>query len=67
MDLISFHKESERHAAYLEQSTADFENVANITVDSASVIIQDKKIGSEEDCQEDPYNKNEANKSIEET
>ena len=46
MDLISFHKESERHAAYLEQSTADFENVANITVDSASVIIQDKKMGA---------------------
>ena len=36
----SFHTESERHAAYPEQSTAHFEDVANITFDSASVIPQ---------------------------
>ena len=41
----SCHKESERHAAYLEQSTGNFENVADITVDSASVIPQEKKMG----------------------
>ena len=34
----SFYKESERRALYLEQITAHFEEVANITVDSASVI-----------------------------
>ena len=41
----SFHKESERHAAYPEQSTAHFENVANITVDSISIIPQKIKMG----------------------
>ena len=34
-----FHKESERHAEYPEQSTGHFEKVANITVDSNSLII----------------------------
>ena len=34
----SCHKESEICAAYPEQSTAHFENVANITINSASVI-----------------------------
>ena len=40
----SCHKESERHTAYPEQSTEHFENVANITVDSDSVITQGKII-----------------------
>ena len=40
----SFHKESERRAAYPEHSTANFEIVANITVNSASVIPQEKKM-----------------------
>ena len=39
-----FHKESERRASYPEQRTAHFENVANITVDSASVITQEEKL-----------------------
>ena len=38
----SCNKESERQASYLEQSTAHFENIANINVDSASVITQEK-------------------------
>ena len=46
-----FHKESEKRAAYPEQSTAHFEDVANITVYSASVITQEKQNGSELDCQ----------------
>ena len=37
------HKYSEICAAYPKQSTAHFEDVANITVDSASVITQEKK------------------------
>ena len=39
----SCHKESERRVSYPEQSTAHGENVANITVVSASVIKQEKK------------------------
>ena len=39
----SCHKESEIHAAYTEQSTANFEDVANITVNNNSVITQGKK------------------------
>ena len=39
----SCHKESEIRAAYLEKSTSHFKNVANITVDSDSVIPQDRK------------------------
>ena len=36
-------KESGRYDAYSKQSTADFEHAANITVDSASVIPQEKQ------------------------
>ena len=39
----SCHKESERLAAYPEQSTSNFENIVNITVESASLIPQEKK------------------------
>ena len=35
-----FQKESERHAAYPEQRTANFENIANITIDSDILIPQ---------------------------
>ena len=38
-------KEKERFAAYPEQSTVNFENVANITVDSDSVIQHETKMG----------------------
>ena len=34
----SCHKESEIHVVYPEQSTEFFENVVNITVNSASII-----------------------------
>ena len=54
-------RELERRADYPEHSTAHFENVANITVNSASVIHQEKN-GSKAN----PYEKNEANKSIDE-
>ena len=60
-------KESEKYAAYPEQSTIHFENVVNITVDSDCVITQEKQDRSEEYFQEDrkiPYDKNEANNSI---
>ena len=61
----SCHKESERRATYPEHSTAYVENVANTTVNSASVIPQEKYNGGEEDCQENPYDKNEGNGRIE--
>ena len=60
----SCHKELERRAAYPEQSTTNFENVANITVDSDSVIPKDKQNGGEKYRQEIPYSENEANNSI---
>ena len=41
--IYSCHKESEIRAEYMEQSTAHFENVVNITVDSVGVIPQEKK------------------------
>ena len=41
----SCHKESERCPAYPEQITAYFEKVANITVDGASAIPQEEKMG----------------------
>ena len=41
----SFHKESERCAAYLKQSTIHFENVSNITINSDSVIQNINKTG----------------------
>ena len=59
------HKEPEIREAYPEESIAHFENVANINVDSASVLSQEKKNGSIKNCQANPYSKNEANKSIE--
>ena len=40
-----YHKESERHAADLKQSTADFEYAAKITINSTGKIIQETKIG----------------------
>ena len=47
----SCHKESGKCAAYPEQSTAHFEDVFNITVDSSSVLVQEKQNGSEDYCQ----------------
>ena len=38
-------KEFKRHAVYPEQSTTYFEDIANITVDSASIITQGNKTG----------------------
>ena len=61
------HKESERCAAYPEQSTAHFNNVVNITVDSDSITPQKGKNGREEDRQEYrqiPFDKNVENNSI---
>ena len=63
----SFHKESEIRAAYLEQSTAHFNKVANINVGSDIITSHKKKNGREEDRQEYfqiSFNKNEENKSI---
>ena len=40
----SCHKVSERRAPYLEQSTAHFEDVVNITVDSDTLIPQNRSI-----------------------
>ena len=42
---------------YLDESTANFENFVNITVDSDSVLPQEKQNDDEEDCQENPYKK----------
>ena len=39
-----YYKKSERRAADLKQSTADFEDATKITVDSDSVITQGKKV-----------------------
>ena len=61
------HKESERHAAYPEQSTEHFNNFANITVNGDSITPQKDQILREEDHQEycqTLFNKNEENKSI---
>ena len=63
----SFHKESKRRETYPEQSTANFEDVTNINIDSASVISQEEKNGSEEDLHENPYYKIYTNMSIEKT
>ena len=38
----SCHKEPEKRAAYLEQSTINFENVANINVNNYSLIPKNK-------------------------
>ena len=46
--------------------TADFEDVVKITVSSVSLILWEKPNENEEDCQVNPYEKNEVNKSIEE-
>ena len=61
----SCQKESERCASYTEERTAHFKNVASITINSDSVIPQEKWNGSEEDFQANTYNENEVNKSIE--
>ena len=50
---------------YPEWSTVHFENISNITVNSDNVIPQEKQNGGEKYCQVIPYEKNEANKSIE--
>ena len=47
----SCHKESERRAAYTEHSTANFNNVANITVNSDIITSQKKQNVIAEDCQ----------------
>ena len=39
----SCHKESLICAAYMKQRTEHFENVANITINSANIIPQEKK------------------------
>ena len=49
--------ELERLTNDLKQSTADFEDVVNITIDSASVIPQVKQNGNEEYCQVNPQEK----------
>ena len=49
-----------------KHSTAHFEDAANITVNSISLISQEKQSGDEEDFQVNPYVKNEGNKSNEE-
>ena len=41
--ISSFHKKYESHAAYPEQSTANFKNIANINVDSDTMTPQNKK------------------------
>ena len=45
-------KESERYDADSKQSTAGFEGATNITVDSASIILQEKKNRNENDTGE---------------
>ena len=62
--IISCPKESELCAVYTEQSTAYFDDIENITLDSANVILQEKKNGSEEYFQANTYDKNEVNNSI---
>ena len=42
-NIDSCHKESKKHGAYMEQSTVHFEDIVNITVDSSSVILQEKQ------------------------
>ena len=42
-----YHKESEIRAADSKYSIADFEYTENITINSASVITQEKKIGND--------------------
>ena len=51
----------------MENCTADVEDAAKISVDSTSVISQEKQGGNEEDRQVNIYDKNDANKSNEET
>ena len=51
-----YHNESERCDAYLKQSTTDFEEAVTITVDSDSVITQEKQSGNEEYFQVNIYN-----------
>ena len=62
----SCNKKSEMRAAYPKKSTAHFQNVANITIDSAIVITNEEQNGSQKYFQGNPYNQNETNKSIEE-
>ena len=62
----SCHRESEKRAAYPENSTANFENILSITVDSDSSIRQEKQNVSNKYHQVNPYDKYEANKIIKE-
>ena len=49
---------------YPEHSTECFEDIAKISINSDSVITQEKK-KNEENFQENPYNENEVNDIIE--
>ena len=62
----SFHKESERSAEYLEQSTTYFDNVANITIVSDSIPAQKKQNGRRKIVRKTVrfFDKNDANNSI---
>ena len=62
----SCHRESERCEAYPEKSASNFENVANITFDRDSVILQVKENDSDKNHQINPYDINKTNKSINE-
>ena len=46
-------KELERYDVYLKQSTTDFEDVVNITVDSSRVILQNKQSGNKNNKNKD--------------
>ena len=52
----------------MEQSTVHFEDIVNITVDSSSVILQEKQNDNQEDHnrQINPCDLNEVNKSTQE-
>ena len=63
----SCHNESESRTAYLDHSTAHFNDVAKITSDSDSITQQKKKNGREENSQKNheiPFEENEAKNSI---
>ena len=49
----SWHKESENPAAYPEHGTANFNNIANITIDSDSINPKNKRNGKEGKIQKD--------------
>ena len=59
-------KEAERLTADSDNLTADFEDAVSVTVNSVSVIHKGKQSGNVEDLQENTYDKNEVDNSIEE-